>query len=154
MLVEINQRSGHDAGFWAQKERSLLGHMARLHQHSKRHVGLGTFQPTRFAVVPFLLDGVLSGRVHPADIDAVHPYPMFRQGCGSVLGDSGERSLGRHIRCKEWKPAVNHDAEDIDAGSAMACINAVPGKCLQREECSLGIWVHDRVPLIGCCVQD
>ena len=88
------------------------------------------------------------------DVDAIHPNSMLRQGPGGVLGDSGKRGFGGHVWCKEWKSTVNHNAEDIDAGASVTRINAVSGEGLQCKEWPLGIWIHDRVPLIGCGVED
>ena len=87
--------------------------------------------------------------VGPAHVDAVHPDPVEAMGEGRVLGQQGERRLGRGIDRELRRAPVHVDGQDVDDGARRLALAQVIDHALHQPERRLGVDGVEPVPQVG-----
>src|ERR1700722_19582328 len=114
VLVKIDVRPGHQAGFVGAEISASARHFLRIDQTTKRFCLDSLLEPAVLGAVVSPLDVVLAWRRHPADIEPIHTDAEFEQRMGDVAGQGGERALGGAISRVEWLAAVGRHRLDVD----------------------------------------
>ena len=99
-------------------------------RHGRRSVG----EPALALAERHRLHMPLGRRIDPADIDPVDPDAVEAMGVRRVLGQPGQRRLGRGVDRKRRRAAVSVNGEDIDDRARRAASTQVVDKPLHEKE--------------------
>src|SRR5215211_1620581 len=106
-LIEIHNRTRHHAGLFRGNKCNSAGYFFWFEKTAKRHACLRIFEPVVTSIVIFVLDDILTGCIHPADVEHIDPNAVAHNSIGNILCEGHQRAFGSSIGREKRDTAIS-----------------------------------------------